>query len=151
MIPFVHHLPIVSEGATFMATLTASEVRRPRRLARAAFPHFSDWDHNNEANESYSGFSLWGEFAPGPDDPMPQSFFVTLATFDTSWAGYLSVGKPCHYWTDADCGDANLVDADPCATLEEAIASLKRQMSELFAALSGPTAGPGMGAGFGSE
>jgi hypothetical protein len=112
MIRFVHHLPIVPGGTTFMAILSVSEVRRSRRLARAAFPRFSDWDHNNEVNESDSGSSLWGEFVPDPNDPMPQSFFVTFDTFETNWTGHLSVGKPCYYWTDADCGDANLSSSE---------------------------------------
>jgi hypothetical protein len=129
--------------------LTESETRRSLKLARAAFPRFSGWDHNNEVNESYSGFSLWGEFVPEPNDPLPRSFFVTFDTHGATWMGHLSIGKHCYFWSHADCGDANLVDASPVATLKDAMTSLKRQMTELFTALSGSTAGPGTAPDFG--
>ncbi len=122
--------------------LTPPEIRGSLERARAAFPRFSGWDHHNAIDESYPGFSLWGEYIPKPDEPMPQSFFVTFDTGETSWAGHLSIGKPCYFWSSADCGDANLLDTGPCATLEDAIASLKRQMADLFAALSGSVAEP---------
>ena len=121
--------------------LAESEIQRSLKCVQAAFPRFANWDHNNEINESYSGFSLWGEFVPEPDEPMPRSFFVTFDTYGATWAGHLSIGKPCYFWSGADCGDAYLVDTRPCATLEDALASLKRQMADLFAALSGSAAG----------
>jgi hypothetical protein len=123
--------------------LTDSEIRRSLKHAKAAFPRFSHWDHSNEVNESYSGFSLWGEFVPEPNEPMPRSFFVTFDTHEASWAGHLSIGKHCYFWSSADCGDANLVDTSPCATLEDAITRLKRQMADLFKALAGSAAEPG--------
>jgi hypothetical protein len=129
--------------------LTESEIRRSLKQARAAFPRFSHWDHNNEVNESYSGFSLWGEFVPDPNEPMPRSFFVTFDTPQATWSGHLSIGKHCYYWSSADCGDANLVDTSPCATLEDAITNLKRRMTDLFTALSGSTAGQGTVPDFG--
>jgi hypothetical protein len=126
--------------------LTESEFRRSLERAKAAFPRLSDWDHNNEINESYSGFALWGEFVPEPDEPVPRTFFVTFDTYEASWAGHLSIGKPCYFWSSADCGDANLLDTSPCATLEDAITRLKRQMADLFTALLGSAAEPGMSA-----
>ena len=51
--------------------ISPSEIQRSLRQAQAAFPHFSDWEHNNEVNESYSGFALWGEFVSDPKDPAP--------------------------------------------------------------------------------
>jgi hypothetical protein len=129
--------------------LTESEVRRSLKRAKAAFPRFSDWDYSNEVNDSYSGFSLWGEWVSEPDEPDPRSFFVTFDTDQATWAGHLSVGKPCYYWSSADCGDANLFDTDPCGTLEDAITSLKRRMVDLFTALLGSAdeagAAPGRG------
>ncbi|MBV8523748.1 MAG: hypothetical protein JOY71_16770, partial [Acetobacteraceae bacterium] len=74
---------------------------------------------------------------------MPRIFFVTFDAYEASWAGHLSIGKPCYFWSSADCGDANLLDTRPCATLEDAITSLKRQMADLFTALSGSAAEPG--------
>ena len=122
--------------------LTEPEIRSCVQLAKAAFARFSQWDYNNEVNESYPGFSLWGAFVPDPDESMPRTFYVTFDTCNENWTGHLDIGKPCYYWSSADCGDANLVDADPCATLQDAIASLKRQMADLFTALSGSSTDP---------
>ena len=117
--------------------LTESEIRRSLERASAAFPCFLDWEYNNEINESHSGFSLWGEFVPEPNEPMPRSFFITFATYEATWAGHLTIGKPSYFWSSADCGDADLVETSPCATLEEAITTLKKKMADLFTAISG--------------
>jgi hypothetical protein len=122
--------------------LTDPEIRRSLERVKAAFPGFAQWDYNNEINESYPGFSLWGEFVPDPKEPMPRSFFITFDTHVATWSGHLSIGKHRYFWSSADCGDAYLVDAGPCATLEDAITSLKQQMADLFAALSGTAAEP---------
>src|SRR4051794_10666425 len=103
--------------------LAASEIRRSRKLAKAAFPGFTKWKHHNEIDGCYSGFSLWGEFVSNPRTEFPYRFFVTFDIYETAWKGHLSVGKHCYYWGDADFGDAYLVNTDPCDTLEEAIAS----------------------------
>jgi hypothetical protein len=116
--------------------LSQPEIRRCLGQAEAAFPHLSQWEYNNEVNESYSGFALWGEFVLDPEDPAPRSFFITFDTQGVTWAGHLSIGKPCYFWSSADCGDAFLVDTDACTTMEDAIATLKRQMADLFRALS---------------
>ncbi len=116
--------------------LTESEIQRSQKCVQASFPRFSHWDHNNEIDESYSGFSLWGEFVPDPDEPMPRSFFMTFDTYEATWTGHLSIGKHCYFWSSADCGDAMLVDTSPCATLEDAITTLKRRVADLFMALS---------------
>jgi hypothetical protein len=124
--------------------LTESEIQRSLQRVQAAFPRFLHWDYNNEINDSYPGFSLWGEFVPAPNEPMPQSFFVTFDTDETTWRGHLSIGKPCYFWSSADYGDAYLVDTIPCATLEDAITGLQRRMADLFRALSGSDAEPGI-------
>jgi hypothetical protein len=123
--------------------LTEPEIQRSIERARAAFPHFTDWECNNAVNESYGGYALWGEFVPEPEEPMASSYFITFDTYDVTWRGHLTIGKHCYYWSSADCGDANLVDTDPCATLDEAIMALKKKMANLFAALSGSAVEPG--------
>jgi len=123
--------------------LTESEIRRSIERAKAAFPCFPDWEHNNEINESHSGFSLWGEFVPNANEPMSRSFFITFDTYEETWTGHLTIGQHCYFWSSADCGDAHLLDTSPCATLEDAITALKRRMADLFTALSGSAAEPG--------
>jgi len=117
--------------------LTEPEIRRSVKRVEAAFPSFRDWEYNNEINDSYTGFALWGEFVPDPNEPMPRSYFVTFDTRQAIWTGHLSIGKHSYFWSSADCGDAYLLDTNPCTTLEDAITMLKRQMADLFAALSG--------------
>lgn len=129
--------------------LSAPEIRSSLDLATAAFPRFSDWEHDNEVNESYSGFALWGEIAADPDESVPRSFFVTFDTYEASWRGHLTIGKPCYYWSSADFGDAELVDTGPCTSLGDAIASLKGEMRNLLAVLAGSPGGPG--ADFGAD
>jgi hypothetical protein len=68
---------------------------------------------------------------------MPRSFFITFDTFETTWSGHLTIGQHCFFWSSADVGDAHLLDTGPCATLEEALATLKHQIVELFDAFSG--------------
>jgi hypothetical protein len=46
--------------------LTEPEIRRVTECVKAAFPRFPDWDYQNEIDESYAGFSLWGEYVPDP-------------------------------------------------------------------------------------
>ncbi len=116
--------------------LTKSEIRRSTELVKAAFSSFRDWEYNNEINESYSGFSLWGEFVLESNESMPPSFFITFDTDESTWMGHLTVGKPCYYWSSADCGDAHLLDTHRCARLEDAITALKGQAADLFKALS---------------
>jgi hypothetical protein len=123
--------------------LTKSEIRRSIDRVSAAFPSLSDWEHNNEINEFYSGFSLWGKFVHEPNEPMPGRFFITFDTHEATWTGHLTIGQPCFYWSSADCGDAHLLDTSPCRTLDDAITSLKRHLVDLFRALSGSTTEPG--------
>jgi hypothetical protein len=123
--------------------LTEPEIHRSIERAKAAFPRFSDWEYNNETNESYGGFALWGKFILEPNERIPPVFFITFDTYEAEWKGNLTVGQHCYYWSSADCGDAYLVDTDPCATLEDAIMTLKQKMADLFAALSAQAAEPG--------
>jgi hypothetical protein len=40
------------------------------------------------------------------------------------------------FWSSADFGDANLLDTNPCATLEDAITTLRGLIADFVAALS---------------
>ena len=80
---------------------------------RGRFPHFSRWEHNNEVNESYSGFALWANSSRS-ERPAPRSFFITFDTHGTTWTGHLSIGQHCYFWSSADCDDAFLVDTGAC-------------------------------------
>jgi hypothetical protein len=120
--------------------LSPSEIQRSLSQAQAAFPHFSHWEHHNEVDESYSGFALWGEFVHDPEGSSPTSFFITFDTHGATWTGHLSTGQHCYFWSSANCDDALLVDSDVCTTLEDAIASLKRRLADLFKAFLGEAA-----------
>jgi hypothetical protein len=120
--------------------LTEPGIRRSIKCVEAAFPCFRECEHSNEINDSYSGFSLWGEFVPDPNEPMPRSYFITFDTHEATWTGHLTIGKHSYFWSSADCGDAHLLDTSPCGTLEEAITTLKSRMADLFAAISGRAA-----------
>jgi hypothetical protein len=120
--------------------LSPSEIQRSLGQAQAAFPHFSHWKHHNKVDESYSGFALWGEFVHDPEGPAPSSFFITFDTHGTTWTGHLTIGQHCYFWTSTDCDDAFLVDSCACTTLEDAIASLKRRIADLFGAFLGSVA-----------
>ena len=40
--------------------LSEPEIGEALQCARAAFPNYSEWEYDNEINESHSGFTLWG-------------------------------------------------------------------------------------------
>jgi hypothetical protein len=117
--------------------LDEAEIRQSLARVTAAFPGFREWQHNNEVNEEYSGFALWGEFIPDPTEPMPRRFFLTIDTDGVKWRGHLSIGQHCYLWSSADFGDAYLLDTRACVSLEEAISMLKTEEAKLFAALVG--------------
>ena len=117
--------------------LSKAEIRESIACVKAAFPRFTKWKHHNEIDDSYPGFALWGEYVPDPKDDMPRYFFITFDVYEKMWSGHLTIGQHSYFWSSADFGDAHLVDSDPCATLEEAITSLKNQMATLFIALAG--------------
>lgn len=114
--------------------LDKPEIRRSLEVVKAAFPRFADWKYNNEANESYSGFALWGEFVADRGETMPRRFFVTFDTYKQKWRGHLSIGQHNYFWSSADFGDANLLGTNECATLEEAIAALRAGIADFFTA-----------------
>ena len=114
--------------------LKEHEIRRALDLAKAAFPRFGNWQYNNEENAEHCGFALWGEFMPDPTESVARRFFVTFDSFKTSWRGNLTIGQHSYFWSDADFGDAHLLGTEDCATLEEAITTLKAEIADLFAA-----------------
>ena len=117
--------------------LPDSEVRPCIDRVSAAFPRFDDWQYVNEDDLDYTGFTLWGEFVLDSKKPRSRHYYITIHTCKTMWVGHLSIGKHCYFWSSADFGDAYLVDTENCATLDEAIASLKNRIANLFAAFSG--------------
>lgn len=48
--------------------LTEPEVQKVIEQVKLTFPHFSNCSYNNEENEYYDGFSVWGEFVVNPED-----------------------------------------------------------------------------------
>ncbi len=113
--------------------LTEPEIQQVIEQAKTTFPNFTDWEYNNEKNEGYSGFSLWGQFVLNPGD---NSFFITFDTNQENWYGYLTIGQPCYFWTSADVGDAHLLHTKPCQTIDNAMAALKTEIVNLFSAFS---------------
>lgn len=117
--------------------LSTAEAEEALELARTAFPHLSDWHYESLDEESdYQGFTLWGVHSIQLDKYQVRRFFVTLVSYKAAWRGHLSIGQHAFMWTSADYGDAYLVDTKDCATLPEAINSLKQEIADLFAALS---------------
>lgn len=116
--------------------LTESEIQQVLEQVKAAFPNLTDWEHNNEKNEEYFGFSVWGHFVNNPEELIPRRFFITLDTYEEKWQGCLTIGQPTYLWSSADVGDAHLVDTEPSETLQEAIAELKAKIVKLLAAFS---------------
>ncbi len=110
---------------------------RSRTRVAAAFPQFTDWEHANAVDEYHEGFCVWGEYTAPTEASSPTIFFVTFAACKATWKGHLTVGKYCYYWSSTEVGDAHLLDTETCATLDEAITSLKQQIENLFAALLG--------------
>ncbi|MCE7875323.1 hypothetical protein DYH09_33845 [bacterium CPR1] len=117
--------------------VSAAEAEEALELARTAFPHLCDWQYEILDEESdYQGFTLWGVHSIQLDRYQVRRFFVTLASYKAVWRGHLSIGQHAFMWTSADYGDAYLVDTRDCATLPEAIRSLKQEIAGLFAAFS---------------
>lgn len=115
--------------------LTETQIQQVIEQAKAAFPNLTNWKFNNEKNECYFGFSLWGQLVLDPEQMMPRRFFVTLFTDEDKWTGTLTIGQPCYLWSSADMGDAHLVYTDDYDSLEEAIIALKEEIKKLLIAL----------------
>ena len=115
--------------------LTESQIQPAIEEAKAAFPMLNDWQYNNEINDDYFGFSLWGAFVLDPEEIMSRSYFVTFYTDKDKWSGTVTIGKPSYLWSSADVGDAHLLSTDDCDSLTEAILALKQEIKRLFTAL----------------
>ena len=116
--------------------LTETQIQQALIQAKIAFPHFTDWEYNNEKNDEYPGFSMWGQFLFEPDNMMSKCFFVTIDTYQEKWRGYLTIGQHSYFWSSADAGDAYLLDTDDCDSLEDVILALKEEISKLVTAFS---------------
>ena len=124
--------------------LSPAEIQRVQAALSAAFPRFSGWEFVNEINDSYTGFCIWALYEDEPEDLSTPRFYVTLDSFEDTWRGYLTVGKPSYYWSSADVGDAHLVDSGRCCTSDEAISALWARIAGLAAAMLGSDDGPGV-------
>ncbi|MEC4813425.1 MAG: hypothetical protein SAK29_09165 [Scytonema sp. PMC 1069.18] len=116
--------------------LSKPEIEQVLDQLKAAFPNLTDWEYNNEKNEEYFGFSVWGEFVLNPEELMPRRFFLTFDIDKDKWQGCLTIGQHSYLWSSADVGDAHLLNTEPCESLEEAIAAIKAEMLEFFRAFS---------------
>jgi len=116
--------------------LTEPEIQEAIEQAKSGFPNLTDWEYNNEINDEYFGFSLWGQLILNPEDSMSRHFYITFDTYEENWNGHLTIGQPCYLWSSADVGDAHLLDTESCKTLEGAIAALKIEIENLFRAFS---------------
>jgi hypothetical protein len=115
--------------------LTEIEIQDALRKAQTAFPHFTDWEYQNEAGGDYFGFSMWGQYILDPEVLMSRTFFITLDTYENQWHGSFTIGQHSYLWSSADMGDAHLLDTNSCDSLEAAIADLKAEIMRLFDAL----------------
>lgn len=118
--------------------LTEPEIQQVLEQVKVAFPNLTNWEYNNEKNEEYFGFSIWGQFVINSKEIiMTRHFFITLDTdHEDKWQGCLTIGQHSYLWSSADVGDAHIVDTEPSETLEEAITALKAKIVELLAAFS---------------
>lgn len=123
--------------------LTEDQVELAILEAGAAFSNFTDWTTNNEKNEYYDGFALWGEYLHADKYGDGTRFFVTFSLGNEGWTGNLTTGLPAFYWSDADMDDAMLVGTVPVETLSDAIRVLQTRMRTLFATLAGGMQFPG--------
>jgi hypothetical protein len=115
--------------------LNDEQLQHALELARAAFPVFTRWEHVNEIDEEHSGFTVWGEYVPDPSEHMPRRFYVTLDTYKDMWRGHLTIGQYVYMWSSADFGDAHLLETQRCASIEDAIAALKEEITRFFRAI----------------
>lgn len=116
--------------------LSEVEVQISLDKAKAAFPNLFEWEYQNEINDDYFGFTLWGQFLLNPEVLMSQRYFITLDIDGKDWHGYLTIGQHFYLWSSADVGNAHLLGTEPCKSIEEAIKELKAEILRLFTVLS---------------
>jgi hypothetical protein len=74
--------------------LTESEIQQVLEQVKNAFPNLTDWEYNNEKNDEYFGFSIWGQLVVNSEELiMPRGFFITLDTYEDKWQGCLTIGQ----------------------------------------------------------
>ena len=122
--------------------LADADRQKALETVAASFPHLADREYRNDVDDDYGGFTVWGEFALDPDELTAPRFFITSRhSPDDRWRSGLAVGKYACFWISADVGDAYLLDMPPCATLEEAIAALKKAMRPFAPVVTGDWTG----------
>jgi hypothetical protein len=121
--------------------LSESAIQNALDTVKARFPEVTDGRCHNAIDDDFLGFTLWGTFALDPDELTARRFFITFTQEPDGGQGDLTVGQPAYFWTRADAGDAYWLDTPPCATLEEAIAALKKAMRPLAQVVAGELTG----------
>lgn len=116
--------------------LTQTQIQQVMAQAQTAFPNFTDWQYNNEKNEEYFGFALWGKLILEPEALRSRCFFITLDTYEAQWRGTLTIGQHSYLWSSADVGDAHLLGSENCDSVDEALRQLKAEILKLFRAFS---------------
>lgn len=113
-----------------------AELQQALALARQAFPKLSGWQAELVDEFRRQEISVWGVAVFEEESFNPRRFFVTLNTFEGKWRGALTIGKHAYLWTEADCGDAYLVQTAPQDSIESAIVELSREIAVLFQTFS---------------
>lgn len=117
--------------------LSAQALQQAMTCVQAAFPAFTDWEYTNDPDEHTLGeHTIWGRLVLDPEEIMPRCFYITFATYQDHWTGYLTIGQHAYMWTSADFGDAYLLQTTACPTLEAALVALQAEIARLFRALS---------------
>jgi hypothetical protein len=116
---------------------STAEIHIALDTVKARFTEVTDGRYHNAIDDNFLGFTLWGTFTLDPDDLTTKRFFITFTQGPDGGQGDLTVGQPAYFWTRADAGDAYWLDTPPCATLEEAIAALKKAMRPLAQVVAG--------------
>lgn len=115
-------------------SLSPQDKSRPLELAQSAFPAFPRWK-TADADDEHDDFCVWGELEIEDGPYRSRRFFVTLSVHQGRWRGHLTIGRHASMWTSADVGDAFLVSTGFCDTVEEGLAALRDEISNLFSAI----------------
>jgi len=117
--------------------LTEEEIKKVLETAKAAFPNLTDWQFQNKPDHEHDGFTMWGEFVFNPEEPLPNTFFITLYTRGECWQGSLTIGRYSYWWSSTEEGDSYLIGTPLYDSLDMAIIALKAEIIRLFTALAG--------------
>ncbi len=124
--------------------LAETDIESTLQTLKAAFPHLSEWEYSNEKDGDHEGFAVWGALTvgKGEDDIWARHYYVTFNLFAEKgqargqWSGSFTIGQHSYFWSDADAGDAFLLDTERYDNLSDAIIALKAQIRDLAANFS---------------